>query len=273
MRVMFISLLLSITIGNILYAMEDADVNEKTFIEVVTNGAPRRSDRFSKSISSSSSNSPTTIKTLDGMRQLSRQILTSRPNECENGPLDQEEFKIPDDITIDLQVFVEYAYREGLVIKSEPGICKCWICCSPKIKNQFEDVNFTASREWGKKILEVIPLLNGPTKATTEGVEDFTIVNDAVTGRVASASLSAFSWVSNNNEQQDDNDSGLTVDVLKKQLKELKTKAELDKEMNGCLVEQQRKEERRSRRKEIFFGAVALVIVGFGTYFGTNFFC
>ncbi len=122
MWVMFISLLLSITISNALYAMEKtlniAD-DEMLFVgesSSITSITRQPSIQF--------------INTLADMRELSKEILDGKKTQDSNASNLKMlyEIKTPKNVVIDPRVFFEYADEQGLITVSEPGLCRCTVC-------------------------------------------------------------------------------------------------------------------------------------------------
>jgi len=68
---------------------------------------------------------------------------------------------------IDLKVFDEYAEREGLIIGSKPGLLERIICCRLRKESRFEDASHQLCDEFGKGIIAVHRLRNDQTEAST----------------------------------------------------------------------------------------------------------
>ena len=170
MLIMFIGLLFSITIGNVLCAMDgqteiviDADNND-----LVTTSLTEESD-FNSVLSSSSK----TITTLDGMKSLSKQIFNSQRIRSRNktGFPEQGEFKIPGHITISPQVFAEYADMENLITVSKPGCFRRMFHCRQSDKKKpfkfLQDKSPDIYKMWAKSILALSSERDDQIEATT----------------------------------------------------------------------------------------------------------
>lgn len=293
MRVMFISLLLSITISNALYTMEETDDGmEAIFVgqsSSVTSITPQPRMQL--------------IKTLVGMRKLSKRILSDEKTQGSNVS-DFETLsaiEIPENIKIDPEVFFEYANKQGLITASEPGWCRCTVCRRSKKKNQFQYASPAKRAEWAK-IMFLIFFLNNQTGAAIIRNEFDTEVNDSIPtvngGRIINSDqtirndnllTTTVIGLENNNdvevfdESQENNDlNGVENDDWNQRLaqqlrksssenEKLRQEALLKDELRKFFTERQ---ERRSRRKEkMFFILAAITTGGLGVYLGTYFPC
>lgn len=152
MWTVFISLLLSITIGNSLHAMEiSVDEDEDSTISV-------ENESFNISQKRGVLEPNMLIKSLADMRQLAIKLVDGQriPSEYRNNFPQTSEIEIPDSITIDPQVFAEYANNEDIMEEFKPGLFEKMLCCNSSRKNQFEYVrNKTPDRykNWTKEMI------------------------------------------------------------------------------------------------------------------------
>lgn len=290
MRIMFIGLLLSVTIGGYLYAA-GLEGNEKF--------GTSRTSVVTVDISSSDSEVSTTvlrttqtggpIATLSEMRWLAKQAIDElqAQNFLKKNLLVQE-LKIPKRYIIDLQVFYEYAEKENLIPVSKFGCLRRTLCCKPpKPKSLFmclhrlEREDRIAYEKWEKKLFIVCSGDGDQMKAQTKSdnydglknVVDSSSDSDIVHDDVSVSNVTDTSQVVeifNQIKQNDDNNEA--EEFSEKKLKKIKwekeilvQKAKLNYKLQKMYAKQQESEATLGQWNERL-GALIVVAVAFFWY-------
>jgi len=178
MHIMFISLLFSITLSNVLHTMDRED---QQAITLSLDGSSDASTMEAFNISSETKN----IKTLIDMKLLAEQVsdrLQTRSGKRAS-LLEISDIEIPNDVTIDLQVFDEWTRLRGLITGPDSGCFKRAFFCRRGGKSQFEHLSKETCQEWGKKIIIILcSQQDDPTDVVRGGkpedLDDITKSND-----------------------------------------------------------------------------------------------
>jgi len=157
MRVIFISLLFSIILGNVLHAMGQEE-QQAMVMDL--------DDRPDVSIEQQTFNIGERIATLADMEQLAKRVVLNKlQTRSRNGANFTEardieildDIEIPDGVTIDPQVFIEYLESRNLTKESEPGWFKRIFYCRYKRSGRFEyHFQSDAREDWAKEMLLVL---------------------------------------------------------------------------------------------------------------------
>ena len=287
MRVIFISLLFSITIGNVLYAMEKSAPRVGAAIivnidELDSNTGINVTELLT--IGQAQPSTTETITTLAGMQGLAERILNrsqTRGKNANNFP-EQEEFEISNDFIIAPQVFYEYANLEKITTEFEPKFLRRIICRRFKGKNKFEHASASLRKRWAKKLLMVFSQPNSQKKATArnrldEEEDDFLFTGgDVETANNAQVVERSNLLVTRIRSESDDD----AVESLKQKLRnanwekqQLEQKAILYRELNAFFAKQQESEEKADGIKTTIAEIFALAVTSLGVYFGAEASC
>jgi len=283
MRIIVISLLFSITVGNALHAMEDdekIDINLGKTYDVVP-GIQLAN----------------VVVTLRDMKLLAEKMFNSQQTRSKRKIKIPEPSKIeiPDDIKIDPEVFNLYANQENLITQPQLGWLKRMLCCKPKENNPFKHAHSDFREEWAKTMLFLCYEPNNQVETTTTNmlidVSDATFEEQHGIQRMGKALTSGgdednnvigiFKRESgdddaNSSEQQESDDSSAKqIRALEQELKEtlwrlrkLEKKIQLDKGLQEFFEKQQKSDDNSDRRKERFLEFLLVAATGFGAYYG-----
>jgi len=150
MLIMFISLLFSITLGNVLHAMDDEN-DEKEALEMCSNGED-------STIMLHDSSKPTDIRTLNEFElfvaEMVHEKLKTRSKKGINLP-EVFETVIPSDVKISRQVFFQYSMKRNLIRQPARGLIQRVLCCRSRTNNPFKALSEETSEECKKKMFNL----------------------------------------------------------------------------------------------------------------------
>jgi len=233
MFIMVISLLLSITVGNVLHAMEAVAMEDL-------------SDNLGTSLTGSSCIGGV-MTTLNQMRELSKQVHNGQQTRGRNREnlTKPSEIEIPDNVKIDWGVFKEWANVHDLAKKSKPPGCfERIFCCRSRENNLFKCVPNNQRQEWAKTMLAIYRQENYQTEVETRGR-----LNDS-------------------GDMTESDDDSEVIRGLENKLKQIKMMRELNKKIRNVIEREQKEEDEGDELKKVGYALLGIVGAFVGGMYG-----